>query len=53
MLEYQLSQSYELAQKNGGDFTAIKVDLSALADSLTPGATAFVTVQPTGVPGRA
>ena len=53
-LEYQLSQSHDFAKNNvAGDFTAMVVDLSDLADSFTPGATAFVTIQPTGVPGRA
>ena len=53
MLEFQLGQSYELAKNNNGEFIAMEVDLSYLADSITPGATAYVDVQPTEDPKRA
>ena len=53
VLEYPLGQSYELAKKNGGEFDKADFDLSDLADSLTPGATAIVRVDPTANPNRA
>ncbi|MCH8979832.1 MAG: pilus assembly PilX N-terminal domain-containing protein, partial [Armatimonadetes bacterium] len=52
-LEYQLAQSMEAMKNSDDDFIAQDYSQSDLAHSLTPGATATVDIQPTGVPYRA
>ena len=53
ILEYMVAQSYEEVKGADGNFFPGSFDMTDLADSITPGATAVLTVQPMNVATRA
>ena len=52
-LEFQVAVSYELAKKTNGNFSSMDVNLTDVADSMTPGAQAYVEIQVTADPKTA
>ncbi|MCH7903728.1 MAG: hypothetical protein IH944_04080 [Armatimonadetes bacterium] len=53
IMEYMVAQSYEEVKDENGNFYPEAFDMTDLANDLTPGATAILTVQPMSVPTRA